>query len=44
MMCIYHLINPDAPKQLPACVLCAKDITTPFKWTCVESCEEVSEK
>jgi len=42
MMCIYHLINPDAPKFLPACVACGKDITSPFKWTCAQSCEDVS--
>lgn len=40
MMCIYHLINPDAPKFLPACVACGKDITSPFKWTCAQSCED----
>lgn len=41
MMCLYHLLNPEAPKFLPACVLCLKDITSAYKWACQErGCED----
>ena len=41
MMCLYHLLNPEAPKFLPACVLCLKDITSAYKWACLErGCED----
>lgn len=35
MMCLYHLLNPEAPKFLPSCVICLKDITSTYKWACV---------
>merc|ERR1711871_1847097 len=38
MMILYHLHNPDAPKFVPSCTLCTKDILSGYRHHC-ETCE-----
>jgi hypothetical protein len=39
MMVLYHLQNPDAPKFLPMCMACLKEINGLYKYACTK-CEE----
>jgi hypothetical protein len=38
-MVLYHLQNPDAPKFLPMCMACLKEINGLYKYACTK-CEE----
>jgi len=38
MMILYHLHNPDAPKFVPSCTKCTKDILSGYRHHC-ETCE-----
>ena len=38
MMVLYHLHNPDAPKFVPSCQNCKRDILTGHRLRC-EACE-----
>lgn len=39
MMVLYHLFNPDAPKFVPICHLCGKDILQGYRYSC-ETCDQ----
>jgi hypothetical protein len=39
MMVLYHMHNPDAPKFVPNCTVCHKDILVGHKYRC-EPCEQ----
>merc|ERR1711998_653623 len=38
MMILYHLHNPDAPKFVPLCTLCSKEILVGYRYRC-DSCD-----
>jgi hypothetical protein len=38
MMVLYHLHNPDAPKFVPQCAICHKEILSGYRHTC-QTCE-----
>jgi hypothetical protein len=42
MMVLYHLMNPDAPKFLPMCCACNREINGGWKYTCAHCEEEYS--
>lgn len=39
MMVLYHLFNPDAPKFVPICNMCGKDILQGYRYSC-ETCDQ----
>merc|ERR1711968_55341 len=38
MMILYHLHNPDAPKFVPICTLCSREILVGYRYRC-DSCD-----